>query len=259
MIKPMLGVFRYEYRMMLHRRGLWLAYGVVFLFHALSILRLGSSAASPFAGLSPWRTAGEFLFILNLFTPLIGGIAAADRLIRDSGLGVRELQRSTPLKPGAALFGKYAGVLAGALTPNLLFILLIGGFLILSGTQTAALGPALLTAFTAITIPAFAFVVAFSLACPLILPIRVYQILFTGYWFWGNYLSSSIIPTLNGTVLTPSGVFALQGFFGARVGAAQGALHGPLSAVVNLIVIFSLAAAALGAAAAISARRDREA
>ncbi len=259
MIKPMLGVFRYEYRMMFHRRGLWLAFGVVYLLHALSMLRLGDSGASPFAGQSPWKTAGELLFVLNVFAPLIGGIAAADRLIRDSGLGVRELQRSAPLKPGAALFAKYAGVLAGALTPNLLYVLLIGGALILTGAQTAAFMPAVLAAYASITLPAFAFVVAFSLACPLILPIRVYQILFTGYWFWGNYLNSSVIPTLNGTLLTPSGTFVLQGFFGGRVGPAQGALHGPLSAAINLAVLFALAAAALWAAAAVSARRDSEA
>jgi ABC-2 type transport system permease protein len=257
MTRIFLGIFRYEYRMMVLRRGPWLAYALVFVFHALSIMRLGSSASSPFIGLSPWKTAGQFLYILNLFTPLIAGIAAADRLIRDDRLGVRELQRSAPLGPASYLLGKYAGVLTAALTPNILFVLIIGGVLTLSGAKTAALWPALLAAFASITVPAFAFVVAFSLVCPLLLPIRVYQILFTGYWFWGNYLNAVAFPTLNGTILTPAGIFVLQGFFESRIGPGHGELHSPAAAVANLIVIFAMAAAALLAAARWMDRSER--
>jgi len=258
MIKNILGIFRYEYRMMIFRRGPWLAYFIIFAFHAISIMRLGNAAPSSFIGVSQWKTAGELLYVLNLFTPLIGGIAAADRLIRDGRLGVRELQRSAPVGLGAYLIGKYAGVLAGALTPNLMFILAIGGTMTISGIQPPAFWAALLTAFIAITVPAFAFVVAFSLACPLVLPIRVYQVLFTGYWFWGNYLNAKVFPTLNGTILTPGGVFALHGFFGGRIGGAESSGHSPSSAVINLIVIFALAAAALTAAALWTAARERE-
>jgi hypothetical protein len=46
----------------------------------------------------------------------------------------------------------------------------------------------------------------------------VYQVLFTGYWFWGNFLNPAALPTLNGTVLTPSGAFAAYAFFGASLG-----------------------------------------
>ena len=40
------------------------------------------------------------------------------------------------------------------------------------------------------------FVVAFALACPVVMPPAVFQILFVGYWFWGNYMSPDIVPTL---------------------------------------------------------------
>src|SRR4029079_17624448 len=66
---------------------------------------------------------------------------------------------------------------------------------------------ATLVAFVTITVPAFAFVVAFSIACPLVLPLPVYQVLFTGYWFWANFIPPQLFPTLNGTLLTPSGMF----------------------------------------------------
>src|SRR6185436_5849652 len=75
-------------------------------------------------------------------------------------------------------------------------------------------------AFAAITVPAFAFVVAFSIACPLFMPVPVYQVLFTGYWFWANFVPPALFPTLNGTLVTPSGIFALQGLFGGPVSPA---------------------------------------
>jgi len=258
MMKSLGGVIGYEYRMMITRRGPWLAYAVVFIFHGLTMVRLGESASSPFSGLDPWRAAGEMLYILNLFTPLIGGIAAADRLIRDNRLGVRELQRSCHQPTGLLLIGKYAGVLAGALTPNLVFILAITAGTIAAGIQTPAFLPAALAAYVAITVPAFAFIVAFSLACPLMIPIRVYQVLFTGYWFWANYLPPEAFPTLNGTLLTPAGVYALHGFFGGRVGTGKGIVHGSGEAVINLIVLFAAAFAVLAVASRFMARRETE-
>jgi len=253
------GIFFCEYRMMISRRGPWLAYAGVFAFHSLTIIGIGRLSASPFTGLGPWRAAGEILYVLNLFTPLIAGIAAADRLIRDNSLGVRELQRSAPPKPEVLMAGKFAGVLAAALTPNLLFILGVAVWTILNGVQKAAFLPAILTGFAAITVPAFAFVVAFSLACPLLMPVRIYQVLFTGYWFWANYLPPDVFPTLNGTLLTPGGIFALHGFFGGRVGAAKGMIFGPVEAVLNLFILFASTFAVLALASRFQARREKEA
>ncbi len=259
MSKSILGIIRYEYRMMIRRPGPWIAFALVFAFHLASILRFGRPGAAVLDVAKPWASAAEWLFVLNLFTPLVAGIAAADRLVRDDRLGVRELQRGAPLGPADLWLGKYAGVLAGTLTPILLFLILVGAGLILLGGQPAALAPALAAGFALITVPAFAFVTAFSLACPLAMPVRVYQILFTGYWFWGNYLNPKFFPTLNGTLLTASGVFAMDGFFGARTpGQAARALHGSLAAVANLAVILGLAAAALMVAARLRARRERK-
>jgi len=97
--------------------------------------------------------------------------------------------------------------------------------------------PWLVAAFAAIAIPAHAFVVALSMAGPLIAPLRVYQILFTGYWFWGNYLSPKAFPTLNGTLVTPSGVFAFQAFFGGFPWAKRAEQHTPAEAWMNLAAL----------------------
>jgi ABC-type glycerol-3-phosphate transport system permease component len=91
-------------------------------------------------------------------------------------------------------------------------------------------------AFLAINIPASAFVVAFSLVIPLVMPIRVYQILFTGYWFWGNYLNPDVFPTLSGTLLTPGGRYALEAFFGT-FNYSDGSRYSKPEAWLNLLVL----------------------
>jgi hypothetical protein len=65
--------------------------------------------------------------------PVVAGISAADRLVRDRQLGVDELLQSTSLKPGAYLAGKYQGVLGSLLVPVLAFNLLVGAFYITRG------------------------------------------------------------------------------------------------------------------------------
>ena len=91
----------------------------------------------------------------------------------------------------------------------------------------------------------FAFVVAFSLACPAIMPLRVYQILFTGYWFWGNFLSPQVFPTISGTLLNASGVYAQQGFFSGTLGQWRDRLYTASEAWLNILVLGLCAAAVL--------------
>ncbi|MBN1940476.1 MAG: hypothetical protein JW843_12885 [Candidatus Aminicenantes bacterium] len=258
-MKSLAGIFQHEYRMMIGRLGPWVAYAVIFLFNGLTVIRVGDPSSSPFAGSGPWPAAGEILYVLNLFAPLIAGIASADRLIRDDRLGVRELQRSAPPSFGLRLAGKYAGVLAASLTPVLLFVLGTASWAVASGIQPAAFFPAVLAGFAAITLPAFAFVVAFSLACPLLIPVRIYQVLLTGYWFWGNYLNPDAFPTLNGTLLTPAGIFALHGFFKGRVGPGPDTVHTAGEACVNILILAAAIFAVLALATLLMSRREREA
>jgi ABC-type glycerol-3-phosphate transport system permease component len=98
----------------------------------------------------------------------------------------------------------------------------------------------LLVAFLGMAVPAHAFVVAFSLACPLVMPVRVYQVLFTGYWFWGNYLNPSAFPTISDTLLVPSGKYVMEGFLGGfPAGSVQnsGPLYTATDAALNLTVL----------------------
>lgn len=245
-MKTFIGVLTCEYRMSIRRLSLWLAFAILFLPYISKMLLPPDLAGAVPTQANMLSYAGTFAYMLNLFMPVVGGILAADRLSRDQKLGVDELLQSTPLKRWTYLLGKYFGTLFSIATPVLLCSLLTSISTIISGGPLSAI-PALLLAFLAINLPAYMFITAFSLACPLFIPVRVYQVLFTGYWFWGNFLSPQVIPTLNGTYLTPSGLFMLHGFFGGMFfGSLNWAgVYTHMDALINLLVLAGMAAAAL--------------
>ena len=229
------GLVRYEYRMTVQRWGIWFAFGVLYVLYGITLFAPGEPLIE--RGASWWQTAGQIVFRTNLLMPLVGGIIAADRLYRDDRLGVRELQSSAPLGSRTYLIAKYIGVVAGIMTPVVAFIVAAGVISIVGYNAPVEFLPMLLVAMLALSLPAFAFVTIFSLACPLVMPVRVYQVLFTGYWFWGNFLSPKVIPTLSDTLLTAGGMWVFQGFFGGFVGAPAAQLHTATEATLNLAVI----------------------
>jgi len=237
------GVLRHEFGMSIRRRGLWIAYGALFVFHTVLLFSpppLGEWVDGDVitrAGL--WSAAGRFLVAVNVFFPIVAGILSADRLQRDVRAGMRELQVSTPLGAASYVVAKYLAALASCLLPLLAWVMAIAAAMVVVGHAPAGFLYATPVAFAAITVPAFAFVVAFSLACPLVMPLPIYQILFTGYWFWANFVPPALFPTLNGTLLTPGGAYALQGFFGGPI--AEAYTRAPRidasDAVLNLTVL----------------------
>jgi ABC-2 type transport system permease protein len=237
-VSQFLGVMRHEFGMSLRRPGMWIAYGLLSVFYAV-VFFTPSPGGDVFvipAG-EAWPYAGQVMSMFNMLMPLAGGILAADRIQRDFQLRVRELQQSTPLSLPAYVLGKYCGVLLSVLLPTFAWTVLVSILAIpLAGASLDFLG-AMLVAFLAVSVPAYAFVVAFSLACPLVMPLRVYQILFTGYWFWANYLNPEIFPTLNGTLLTPGGKFIVEAFFGSFTLASGEALATSAQAWANLLVL----------------------
>jgi ABC-2 type transport system permease protein len=254
------GILRYEAGMIVRRKGMWLAYGLLYLLYAglPTVSRLVENAVMvPPSQI--WPLAGQMVFQFNMFMALVAGIIAADCLERDYRTGVSELQRSAPLRRWPYLLGKYLGALVALLAPYLLWIALLGTALVALRLAPPDFILALLAAFAAIAVPAHAFVVAFSVACPLVLPLRVYQILFTGYWFWGNYLSPKAFPTLNGTLVTPSGVYALEAFFGGFRWARRAEPHTPAEAWLNIAVLSLCVAGVLALVERYLAWRARQA
>ncbi len=241
-MKQFLSLIGYEYRMTVRRWGMWFAFGILFVVYGVSFYAPGEPLIDP--AISLWQTAGQIVFRTNLFMPLVGGIIAADRLWRDYRLNIRELQRSAPIGGWTYLAAKYAGVVAGTLTPAAAFIGVVGVVSLFVHGAPPEFLLMLLVGFVALSVPAFAFVTIFSLACPLVMPVRVYQVLFTGYWFWGNFLSPKVIPTLSDTPLTPGGMWVFEGFFGGFTGSRASELASAGDAVLNLVVLASCIAAA---------------
>lgn len=255
-MKTLWGVVRCEYSMSVRRWGFLLAYGVLFVFYGINYATVESG---PF-NISPEQVkagAASMTYALNLLLPVVGGILAADRLVRDDHLRLRELLNSTPLTRPVYVLGKYLGVLFSLLTPVL--VLLAG--ISLYAVFTQQMPPSFLgytwLAFLAISVPAYAFITAFSLTCPLVMPVRVYQVLFTGYWFWGNFLNPKAIPTLNGTLLTAGGSYAMEGFFGVSFGFSDG--YTAAQAWLNLLVLAACIVVALSVLERLLARRAAQA
>ncbi len=245
-MSQLLGVMRHEFNMSIRRAGLWIAYLIVFAFFTVSLFTPSPTGPTEiFSGNPPWQEAGETVYLFNMLMPLIGGILAADRMQRDVRLGLRPLQTSTPLKRPTYILGKYVGVLLSELTPMFLWVVVIGIFATVTGQASPVIIRGILVAFLSIVVPSFAFVIAFSLACPLIMPVRVYQILFTGYWFWGNFLNAKIFPSVSDTLLNASGIYALQGFFSGTISRTDEILYTPLEAWLNILVLSLCAAIAL--------------
>jgi len=257
-LRALIGVFRCEYGMSIRRLSLWVGFGILIVPYLTSMLLPPDLAGQLPAEGDVFPYAATFAFMLNLFMPVIGGILVADRLVRDKKLGVDELLSSTPLNRWTYLGGKYLGALLSISTPVLLCSLLMSIIVVAAGAPVSTI-PAILLAFLGINFPAYVFITAFSLGCPLFMPVRVYQVLFTGYWFWGNYLSPKVMPTLNGTYLTANGKFVLFAFFGSFFGMGGPYSGEPLptrlDAYINLALLGGLAALALLASERLLARR----
>ena len=237
-MKQFHGILRYEFNMSIRRVGLWIAYSIVCGFFGISLFTTNHSDPTDiFTGISHWQEAGETVYLFNMLMPLIGGIVSADRAQRDFRLGLRELQTSTPVSSPTYILGKYFGVLLSTILPMLLWVTIIGILGVVTRQTSIVILGGIMIAFLSIAVPSFAFVVAFSLACPLVIPLRVYQVLFTGYWFWGNFLNERVFPTISGTLLNSSGIYALQGFFRGTISRTREEFHTPMEACMNILVL----------------------
>jgi len=247
-MSQLFGIARYEFTMSIRRAGYWIAYVLLSLFYIFSMMAPSLDGSNDV--ILPeqiWPEAGHTIFMFNIFMPLLAGILSADRMQRDFQTGVNELQRSTPLSNRVYILAKYLGTLASMLAPMFLLSLVTGVLVVARGLAPVEfLWPCLL-AFLSIAIPAHAFVVAFSLACPLVMPLRVYQVLFTGYWFWGNLLSPKAFPTISDTILNAVGQYPLQAYFGMYTDSTHEVSGGftPPEAVLNLFALATCIAVAL--------------
>lgn len=250
------GATRYEFRMQIRRWAVWI---VVCLFVAWGFAAFRFYASLGGGGetlpLAQWMAAWSL--VAQYFVPLAFGILMADRLPRDARVQVGELLETLPASPGGRLFGKYLGSTLATLVPLLLIYAVGVGYLAVDQNNFMAI-PLGLLSFAAINLPGLLFVAAFSISCPAVLWVPLYQALFVGYWFWGNLLSpDSTIPTISGTVLTPVGWYMANGFFGLQGGNVENAAA--WEAVASICLLLVLASFALFCAHRyISWQQDRQ-
>jgi ABC-2 type transport system permease protein len=247
-VSQFFGLVRHEFSMSIRRPGFWIAYTLLALFYFIAVLTPSANPADDLIRPDQiWPEAGHIVFMFNIFLPLLAGILSADRIQRDFRNGLRELQRSSPLSLPVYLLAKYLGVLVSVLLPMFLLVTGTGFSLVAKGLAPLSFLWPLFLAFLSIAVPSHAFVVAFSLACPLVMPLRVYQVLFTGYWFWGNLLSPKAFPTISDTVLNAVGQYPLQAYFGMFLDSTHAVTGGftPPEAVLNLLVLLACITLAL--------------
>ena len=207
------AIFRYEYLMQIRRWSLWIGLVLtVGLFFLLLLRGDDLKAIPPGYASSPWKLATLLIEEFNLFAPIAAGILAADRFTRDRLLGTSELLNSSLPSRLPLVLGKYAGSLLAIFTPP--FILLVGTLAYLAAYfHQPALFLTAPVVLLAVVVPAWLFVVAWSLIFPLVMPLRLYQVLFAGFWMWAAVVPPDRLPTINWSIFSVNGQYAHYVFF----------------------------------------------
>jgi ABC-2 type transport system permease protein len=236
-LRSFLGVIRYEYRMQVRRPAVWVLLGIIALFPLSSLRNLLQLSNEHGVAV----TFADWSFLVNTLLPVGFGVLLADRLPRDRRFRVDDLLGSVPLGPAWRLVGKYSGSTLATMTP--IALVYVAGAAVVAHGDPGAI-PAALAVFFAVNVPGMLFVAAFSVACPALLWVPLYQFLFVGYWFWGNFLNPDMgIPTLAETALTPLGTWASQGLF--QGGSMVSGTHTPGDAALSIALLLGGAVAAL--------------
>jgi len=245
-IPVLLGSMRYEFRMQFRRRALWITMALIIALEVALMMR-GGPINPLIQSVHNFDTLTAVVFwtnLVNTILPAAMGCLLADRLPRDRRVKVEELFGSTPGALGIRIVGKYLGSVLATLLPMFAFYC-VGIGAILFATHDLMTIPLALATFAAIVLPGNLFISAFSIACPAIMWVPVYQFLFVGYWFWGNWMHSRFIPSLSDTILSPIGGFISIGFFGQRGWFAYTASmeHATiLEGLESMILLLSIAA-----------------
>ena len=210
-MRETVAVFRYEYLMQIRRPGLWVSLivlvGLFLLFGVENAPKLAAQVTN-----DPWQLGAAIMFDMNLLAPVAAGILVADRFPRDRLTGMSELISSSLPSRWALVFGKYLGSLLAVLTVPLL-VLLLAMIAIAFEIHQASFILTTPVALLACMLPAWMFAVVWSLALPLVMRLRLYQVLFAGFWMWSVAVPRSRLPTINQTILSVNGEYARQAFF----------------------------------------------
>ena len=210
-MRETIGVFRYEYLMHIRRWGLWVSCGLLTGFFCFFLISQPEQIGKQL-GPDAWTLGASLISLMNLLAPVAAGILVADRFPRDRQLHMSELLDTALPSTRFLVAGRLLGSLLAAMTPTLLILLAASTYLALYLKMPAALLTLPVT-FLALVLPTWLFFTAWSLIFPLVLPLRLYQVLFAGFWLWAIYINPKNLPTIGNSILDPSGEYARYAFF----------------------------------------------
>jgi hypothetical protein len=245
-MREFIATTRYEYLMQIRRWGLWMSLLLTIGFFLFLILGdVGNpKAVPPQVATHPWMLATLLIEEFNLFAPIAAGILAADRFTRDRVLGMSELLNSSLLLKFPLVLGKYLGSLLAIVTPPFILLLATLAYMAAYFHQLAIFltAPVVLLA---VVLPSWLFVIAWSLILPLVLPLRLYQVLFAGFWLWAVAVPPDRLPTINFSIFGVQGQYAHFAFF---LSESTTFMRPPATvgwAIVNMSLIIGLSITAL--------------
>jgi hypothetical protein len=261
---PVPAVCRYEFRMQVRKRTLWVSSALLAVL--ITLVQGDRGPRHLPAGTDARQVMAAWALLFSMLLPIGFGMVLADRLTREHRLGLGALLDSLPPRPGALVAGKYLGAVAATAAPGLIAMLAAaaGEF---AHRGDPALLPSAVVAFALVLLPGLAFVAAFALVCPLLLTAPLFRVLFVGYWFWGNMLGPAYLPSPTGSLLTPIGDYAASWLIGDRAlyagsGGRPAVLHPPptgsaAAASIALLVLLSLPPLALAGPLLVRRRGSR--
>ena len=214
MLGQLWGICRYEFRMQLRKRSLWISTVLLLTFAVVTQGDRGPRHVPMEA--TAREVMGNWTVLFWIMLPLVFGVVLADRVVRDRRLGVRGLLLGLPVGEGRLLAGKYLGGIAATGLPGLLALLAAAGYEAVHRGTIATFEWALV-GFLTVMLPGLAFVAGFALVCPLLVSAPLFRVLFVGYWFWGNLTAPRFLPSLTGTLLTPVGAYPASWLLGEPV------------------------------------------
>lgn len=238
-MRALLSAFQYEFLMQVRRPTVWI-------LQLLLSLTVVTGLANPWnmpPDMVPQHIFGNWASVIALLMPLGFGLVLADRLVRDRRLRTDDLLTTFPTPFWIRLVGKYLGAAVATMMPILcVYVFGVGYVLVYFDHALLSVVGWAAYAFATVILPGLLFVAAFSVGCPLVMPIPLYQVLFVGYWFWGNMVNPEWMFTLSGTLLTPSGPFMVVAFFQtAGVHVTEATVTQALASIALLLSLGGLA------------------
>jgi ABC-2 type transport system permease protein len=239
------AVLRYEFLMQIRRVTFWVVFALAAIAPITQFFNPQNYTHNANLAISQRSVIIIEMAGIAGFVALATGLLLAGRVQRDRTLRVEEILKTARTTPMMRLFGKYTGATLASFVPAAIITALGIGVLV-ARYQDVSLIPLAVTVATLTIVPVTLFVGAFAIACSTFMWAPLFQFLFLGYWLWEQLDPKGSIPTLNGTVLSPSMRLVMTGIFGFTPFRTTDLSYYPaVSAVWGLANILALLGAGL--------------